>query len=49
MQVNVRKTARYGGRSLRTLGCHTWNPLAQLLKAETNLIQTIKKPMDWTN
>ena len=50
MQVNVHKIAEYGGRSLRTLGRHTWNPLPQHIKAETNLIKFKEyKRVVWNN
>ena len=37
MQVNVHKTAKYGGKHLRTLGSHVWNSLPEYMKAETSL------------
>ena len=37
-QVNVTKTAKYGDKSLRTLGPDIWNSLPDM-KAETNFIK----------
>ena len=39
VQVNVRKTAKYGDKSLRNLGPHIWNLLPEHMKAETNFIK----------
>ena len=36
IQVNVHKTAKYGDKSLKTLGPHIWNSLPEHMKAETN-------------
>ena len=37
--VNVHKTAKYGDKSLRTIGPHIWNSLPEHVKVETNFIK----------
>ena len=37
--VNVHKTAKYGDKSLRTLGPHIWNSLLEHMKTETKFIK----------
>ena len=39
IQVNVHKKAKYGDKSLLTLGLHIWNSLPKHMKAETNFIK----------
>ena len=39
IQVNVHKKAKYGDKSLRTLGPQIWNSLPEQMKAETNFIK----------
>ena len=39
IQVNVHKIAKYGDKSLRTLGPHIWNSLPEHMKAETDFIK----------
>ena len=36
IQVNDQKTAKYGDKSLKTLGPHMWNSLPEHMKAEIN-------------
>ena len=36
IQVNVRKTIKYGDKSLKTLHPYIWNSLAEHMKAETH-------------
>ena len=38
-QVNVQKPAKYGDKSLGTLGLHIWNSLPEHMKAETNFVK----------
>ena len=39
IQINVHKTAKYGDKSLRTLGPHIWNSLPEHMKPEINFIK----------
>ena len=39
IQVNGHKTAKYGDKSLTTLGVHIRNSLPEHMKAETNFIE----------
>ena len=39
IQVNVHKKAKYGDKSLRTLGPHIWDSFPEHIKAETNFIK----------
>ena len=47
MQVNVHKTAKYGDKSLRTLGPHISNSLPEHMKAETNFIKFTEYITQW--
>ena len=46
IQVNVHKTAKYGDKSLKTLGCHIWNSLPEQ-KAETDFIKFKEDINQW--
>ena len=52
-QVSVHKTAKYGGKKLKTLGRGIWNSLPEHIKAETNFTKFKEyinyKPVIWTN
>ena len=39
IQVNVHKTVKNDGKSLRTLGPHIWNSFSEHMKVETNSIK----------
>ena len=48
-KVDLYKTAKYSGKSLRTLGLHIWNSLPEHINAENKLIKFKELVNQWAN
>ena len=47
IHANAPKTVKYGRKSLRTLGPHSWNSLPKHIKAENNFSKFKKNISHW--